>query len=71
MYMKNVFLISTLVFFALTIVSAAPKKNEGLYTSSITNVMLLGKRNFDSQITNARQKGVSIVHYFRNRGNAN
>jgi hypothetical protein len=66
----NKFLIAALLLFACVgVVMCAPKKAEkkpeGIYIASQTNVLQLGRLNFESQITNARQKGVSIVHFYR------
>jgi len=66
----NKSLIVTFILFAcasviLTAPKKEPKKPEGLYAASSTHVLQLGRRNFDAQVTNARQKGVSIVHFYR------
>jgi len=49
-------------------ISSAPRKApeiKGLYGHPGSHVLTLGIRNFDQQITNARAKGVSIVHFYR------
>lgn len=41
---------------------------KSLYDPVKSYVTIYNKKNFDSQITNNRQKGISIVHFYKESG---
>jgi len=53
------------LFSCLILAQSASKKDDSLYGSLTSIVMKLSRRNFEAQITTARQKTVSVVHFFR------
>ena len=46
-----------------------PLNAEGLYDPVKSYVAIYNGKNFDSQVTNNRQKGISIVHFYKSAGN--
>jgi hypothetical protein len=61
--MKTLLLSIFLALFLASIVQA--KKNTALYDASKSSVYLLGKDNFDKQVTKHRSKSVSVVHFYK------
>ena len=51
-------------FAAVSMVNCGP-----LYDSVKSYVTVLNTKNFDTQVTNNRQKGISIVHFYKEDGN--
>jgi hypothetical protein len=60
-------MLSVAILIGLTTISAV---NGGqLYDQVKSYVTVLNHRNFDMQVTNNRQKGISVVHFYKEDGN--
>ena len=41
---------------------------KSLYNPSITDVIVYSQMNFEKQVSNKRESGVSIVHFYKSTG---
>lgn len=39
-----------------------------IYNSDLSDIVIFTKMNFDKQVTSKRDKGISIVHFYKNNG---
>lgn len=60
-------IVSLTAVFALAGLSAMAKP---LYDSVKSYVFVLNQKNFDSQVTKNRQKGITIVNFYKESGKA-